>query len=74
MNQAGACLFAEVGRSAKGGAAFRTREEAVVGCCVGVGGYRVKMRKLSNADIMNISGCCCVISACFCEKHTSVHL
>ena len=35
MNQAGACLFAEVGRSAKGGAAFRTREEAVVGCCVG---------------------------------------
>ena len=28
MTQAGACLFAEVGRSAKGGAAFKTREEA----------------------------------------------
>ncbi|CAL1127758.1 unnamed protein product [Cladocopium goreaui] len=27
MTQAGACLFAEVGRSAKGGAAFKTREE-----------------------------------------------
>eukprot|EP00438_Fugacium_kawagutii_P016485 Skav221141 [mRNA] locus=scaffold2925:27553:29919:+ [translate_table: standard] len=27
MSAAGACLFAEVGRSAKGGAAFRTREE-----------------------------------------------
>eukprot|EP00434_Breviolum_minutum_P030531 symbB.v1.2.027001.t1/scaffold2741.1/size74257/5 len=32
MNQAGACLFAEVGRSAKGGAAFRTREEVQKAC------------------------------------------
>ena len=27
MNKAGACLYAEVGRGQKGGAAFRTREE-----------------------------------------------
>ena len=40
MNQAGACLFAEVGRSAKGGAAFRTREEArhAWGLGLGMGG------------------------------------
>ncbi|CAK9101843.1 unnamed protein product [Durusdinium trenchii] len=32
MNKAGGCLFAEVGRSAKGGAAFKTREEVQKAC------------------------------------------
>eukprot|EP00438_Fugacium_kawagutii_P016488 Skav221144 [mRNA] locus=scaffold2925:61988:62224:+ [translate_table: standard] len=31
MNKAGACLYAEVGRGQKGGAAFRTTEEVPPG-------------------------------------------
>lgn len=34
MNKAGACLYAEVGRGQKGGAAFRTREEVQNACAL----------------------------------------